>query len=187
MINLSTCQERVLGLLVTAGIPHKIMGGYPRDLYLGEEPKDCDIAVFGTTPQEVAKLGNELEACGLIKEAHIGSTSMGGDARLIAVYGLIACIDIICWQPNYRTWLDVAQEFDFNLNMFVMQQMGKCPLLGIDQYEPQFVGDNFGTLEFQRSNTISELRLAKMQAKARDFHWEVDEDMALPNQETPGV
>ena len=151
------------------------MGGFPRDLHFGVEPKDFDIAVYGTLPGKIVELANELRGLGLMVEEHINKPSMGNsDIRLIAVFGVINGIDIICWETRYRTWHDVVSNFDFNVNMFVLQDVGD------GNYATNYVGDNYGVLKFQRTNTIDDLRLAKIQAKARDFHWEVDEDMALP-------
>lgn len=175
MTRLSTSQSAVLRLLVGLEIPHKVMGGFPRDLHFGVEPKDFDIAVYGTTPYKIVDLANELRKQDLMVEEHINKPSMSaGDTRLIAVFGVADGIDIICWEEHYRTWYDVVSNFDFNLNMFVLQHVG------LGRYNTNYVGDDYGVLKFQRTNTIDDLRLAKIQAKARDFHWEVDEDMALP-------
>lgn len=178
---LSTEHESVLGVLESLDIPYKVMGGYPRDLALGlGTPKDLDIAVYNCSNGKIGRLHALLKALGLVDMVHAEPPSLNADPRLKMVINTTVGADIICWGDDYTHWWDVCKGFDVNLNLFVLHHMATVHVgagAGRKLYSPVFVGDNYGTLELISPLTVTELRLAKVQAKARDAGWIVDEDM----------
>ncbi len=172
----------VVNLLNRLDLDYIIAGGYPRDISLGVEPKDMDIAIYNYTDEALNKLRNFLELHKMLGTVYTNSSMSDRDPRIDCVittneeYDL----DFIVWNEVYDSYDKILDNFDVNLNQFILQKM----IVG-DGYVPIFVGNDFGTLVELRGDvvtTATEERRYKMQQKALSFGWNVPNPIENPNE-----
>lgn len=98
-----------------------ILGGYPRDLHHGRNPKDMDVCIFNFHSYDNAecvlldKLIHKLTFAGLIDSIY-SKVSAEGDSRVYTTIKLTCGMDLIVW--NARDKWDVLSNFDFNINQY---------------------------------------------------------------------
>lgn len=148
-----------------------ILGGYPRDIALGREPKDMDICVYNYHPTDQAEItfSNVLKAWleerNMIAEAHDKMHPSNPDkSRIYHVVTLKCGVDIIFW--NAKTKWEVIHRFDFNINQYELAVQD-------DSWTPIFHGNNHGVLQHVRAaNEILPERLDHIIDIADSFEWD---------------
>ncbi|NRA77151.1 MAG: hypothetical protein HRU18_02990 [Pseudoalteromonas sp.] len=122
-----------------------IAGGFPRDIYLGNAPRDIDIIVAQQGYKEFSldilfKIEQFLKTLGNV-ETHLDYDDSQAKNEAISVCFKIPelCIDIILFSRGYDTFQSVIQSFDANINMFILDSVDG---------QVKFLGQNQGTLEF---------------------------------------
>ena len=153
------------------GIPYKIAGGYARDKYLGIPPKDIDVFIHyekdlvKNIAGMLSNLGFSYETFGDLEEGFTeqdandyGAPIKNGVSNVIKIGGHV---DLIFVQHSLT---NVCKKFDYNLNQFELNVMGKAI----------FKGKDFGILKVNNSKGISEQRADKIEKKAEKLGWSVD-------------
>lgn len=155
----------VATVLSNLNIPNVVMGGYPRDLASGREPKDLDICVYSTDIHSkswkvLVSMLNELD---MLDSRFLGMPEYQ-DSRVLEVIKLKCKIDIVVW--NRQSILEIINSFDYNINQWLL----------IDE-RPTFFGDNFGVLTQIKAEgyNVSELREQHIIAIAQELNWDVEE------------
>lgn len=144
-------------LMEHSGIAFIVAGGYPRDLYVGKEPKDLDIFVVDMNAVErmLYSVNITYVPCPYYSDDE-------NDYRIKRVIK-IGNIDIIeCNERCENPINQVLDYFDFNINQFVL-------INGI----PTFVGENYGTLERCSDVELPEQRINHIKNKAIERGWDV--------------
>lgn len=144
-----------------------IAGGYPRDLWMERAPKDIDIIVAATDIDEVLEIllaSTDNSDDWEYFEDGASNDQPEPDDRLLAVFSnKIIGIDVIVYSaPTLRRALE---EFDYNINQFILQLNG----------DPIWVGTpgTFGVLTAVRPEYVGDTRRTKMGVIAADCNWSV--------------
>lgn len=148
-----------------------ILGGYPRDLAMGREPKDLDICVYNYHPTDTAEikfskiLQSWLEERNMIREAYDEHhPSAQQDCRVYHVVSLHCGVDIIFWDADTK-W-EVINNFDFNINQYELA-------LSADNFTPIYHGNNHGILQFVRPHDdLTQERVDKITGIADSLGWD---------------
>lgn len=154
--------------LTNWGLEWAILGGYPRDLHHGVEPKDLDIIIYNTDYISKGQLRDIMEelAPNLITSHE---ASMCGSPRLIKVitYNIEGTtVDLIFWNGIYDTLQKVVDNFDFNINQYILDPT---------TMQTKFLGKNEGVVEIINSEAISLTRRLRIESKAKELRWKLDE------------
>lgn len=169
---MSITRDEVLRALYIAeelsahGFSVHVAGGFCRDVYFGEAPKDIDIVVSQKSihddPAEAYEmLGEILTRLGV---THLGFRKYGEGSsdRLIGAYKCTGNLDVVLYETRWAH--EAVDSFDFNLNQFVLQRR--------DNFEEAYVvyaGDtSYHELTPVRED-YSAAREAKMRAKFIDL------------------
>jgi len=146
-------------LLDRLGVNYIIAGGYPRDIFFGKIPKDCDIFV-----DDLDRITRQLDMMGISNQqfpSYIAEDVVTHTSRISGVTKLDNNIDIIGMSFLALHPLDqVMKYFDYNFNQFIM--INESPI---------FVGDAFGTLTRTSDEPLTDLRKARMIGKAKLENW----------------
>lgn len=141
-----------------------IAGGFCRDVYFSEPPKDMDIIVAGA---EMESIDAALTSLGVVHQGFHMYNEASGD-RIIGGFKCEGNVDIVLY--NVATALTAVEYFDFNLNQFVL--MG-------DEFDTAYVvyaGDtSWHELEPVRKDYSME-RFGKMREKFINLTWRYPEN-----------
>ncbi|AFO12310.1 hypothetical protein PhiS1_21 [Pseudomonas phage Phi-S1] len=145
--------------LRASGIQAGIAGGFARDIYFGKAPKDIDVVVTDCSWERLQEFIEETKMVAVPFRIY---NEAKGD-RLIGGFKCLNEIDIVLY--DCRTLGDAIDNFDFNLNQFMVRELH----LGIDHAIVQFVGEkHWSTLEPVRPDFTFE-RECKMREKFIDL------------------
>lgn len=149
-----------------------IAGGYPRDLLLGREPKDLDIIVADLNDFGLELVHAALKDIGCVLEIFSDNPpSAKGNPRVKAVIKAAEDIDIIFWDNSFKTIQDIVNNFDFNINQFVLDLRWEHP--------SYFLGDiaDYGKLVQIRESefAVSQKRKLKVIKIAEELNWSTEE------------
>tara|TARA_R110000850_G_scaffold205499_3_gene331655 strand:- start:1381 stop:1908 length:528 start_codon:yes stop_codon:yes gene_type:complete len=169
MLHESTIYKLVLEVAHKHEINIAIAGGYPRDIALGRTPKDLDLVSWSENGnfKNWHDFEEELKANDLVIESwDLNPPSAVDDTRVESVLKLKGNIDVILWGSQYGSLEEVVDNFDFNINQWVLFKHG-----------PIFLGKNYKVLTqlcgFEY--TVSEDRVLKMINIAKELNWSTEE------------
>ena len=154
-----------------------VAGGYPRDLANGLTPRDCDIVAYGFGSSAAIyefqqRLSNFVLGLGVYSTESCGSEYVNN--RIEGVVKTTEDIDIILWNPEHQTVQDVIDNFDFNINQYIMVQT----FSGV--YIARFKGMVFGVLHQLRNSDVTPERKSKMIYHALLMDWKVPQELLRP-------
>ncbi len=170
--------HQVCAMLEAFGFNVMVSGGYPRDLFYGETPKDVDIAVYniGDKTTELATITEVFRKAGWLTHEFLNAPSLSepSEKHIFTVLKLEHDVDVICFNPDITTEREVLDTYDYNINQFVATWQDLIYDLppGI-----LFKGEDGGVLRrLNDSDTIRETRAQKMEDYANRVGWLVDAD-----------
>lgn len=142
----------------------RIAGGFCRDVYFGETPKDIDIVVASQSihddPAEAHRmLGDILTYLGV---HHLGFRmySEGTSDRIVGGFKCVGNIDVVLY--DCKDTFEAIDSFDFNLNQFVLMGLSGTHA---DSFKVMFAGHkHWRDFEAVRED-FTEERRQKMLAK----------------------
>ena len=170
-----TAYFRVLtDFLDRSGVLWSVAGGYPRDLANGLTPRDCDIVLFGfgSSPaiyQFEQGLVDFVHSLGIYSAETCGAEYE--NPRIGGVIKTTENIDLISWSPEHQTVKDVVDNFDYNINQYIMAR----GLSG--EYLIRFQGLDFGVLQQLRNSDVTPERKSKMIEHALRMDWKVPPEL----------
>ena len=160
--------KRVLGIHLTEWA---IAGGNPRDAKHGIGARDTDIIVVDNG--EVTNMIRAFHKLGYQYTVFDNTTgNTYEDGRITHVLKLTEFnVDIIVWHPDYESIQAIVDNFDFNINQYIVD----------DDNEIAFVGKNEGTLEMldgymERCENVA-ARGVYMIEKAEQLGWIVPDEL----------
>lgn len=187
MIHKSNEFNAIMALASEFGLTNVIAGGYPRDLALGRTPKDLDICVYNITQNTWDEFKSQVYLYDLVEEEiDVNPPSSTGDNRVTDVLKIKGNIDIVLWNDSFEYMKDVVDNFDFNINQWILSF--PCDYNG-EPYDveptPVFIGDFklYGKLTqiFATGFFVSDCRRAKIENLAKEFNWSIE----CPMNKTP--
>ncbi|CBZ41996.1 nucleotidyltransferase [Pseudomonas phage phi15] len=105
--------------LEALGFSVVIAGGFCRDVYFGEPPKDIDIVVAGANREDpMASVALALATLEVTCQAFHVYNGASSD-RLIGGFKCTGNVDVVVY--DIRDALDSPEHFDFNLNQFMLK------------------------------------------------------------------
>lgn len=176
---MSITRDEVIAALDVAqklrGLGYSVMiaGGFCRDVYFGEMPKDLDIVVAagpGTSANHSDIHETLAGALSDIDVVHLGFrmyTESASD-RLIGGFKCAGNLDVVLY--DVRTAPEAVEAFDFNLNQFMprgvpgVDHIGRVEVIVVHQNELVEVRSDF-----------SEARKGKMKEKFLNLTWRFPE------------
>lgn len=176
---MSITRDEVIAALDVAqklrGLGYSVMiaGGFCRDVYFGEMPKDLDIVVAagpGTSATHSDIHETLAGALSDIEVVHLGFrmyTESASD-RLIGGFKCAGNLDVVLY--DVRTAPEAVEAFDFNLNQFV--------LMHDDDFDSAYVvyaGDTSWHELVEVRSDFSEARKGKMKEKFLNLTWRFPE------------
>ncbi len=156
------CKD-ILQVLTLADLDFAILGGYPRDLKYGIEPKDLDIVIWGD------RKGFDLSKLGYVETELDRMPDEYGDPRIDFVIKL-GKIDVIFWNEGYETLEEVVANFDHNISQYQLTSA-----LGT----VYFLGENEGSLRQVRRDNVSPRRIERVKDVARRIGWAIGPPVAI--------
>lgn len=178
--------EKVLKLIAQHTFGCVVAGGYPRDIHFGLKPKDIDICMYNFHPDDYAErvlldsLFHKLQDYKVINISSLFDDKdeeyIVNDARVYAVWNLPELgVDIILYNDCYQ-WSDVVNQFDFNLNQFIIPSTSPDnhhrtgePFTPDMQEDPLFVGSHNYSKLVQIKDNLTPDRVAKIKSKHRSL------------------
>ena len=155
------------------GLTYAIAGGYARDTFYNQAPRDLDIAVTGLKTEgqvqdAIGALHNWAKDHDILLEIFTNGKYEEYDFDgLAAVIKCIGGIDIVIWNQGWDLAKVMTKGFDYNINQFYI------PVPGL---RPVFVGDIYTAgilLPLDSEQEVTPLREVRMKEKARDIGWEI--------------
>lgn len=180
MIHKSNEFNAIMALASEFGLTAVIAGGYPRDLAFNRQPKDLDICVYNTTKKAWDEFVRQMYVYDLVQELyeHISAPSRTEDDRVYEVIQAKGNIDIILWEDRFESMEDVLNNFDFNINQWILSF--PCDYDGSPYTQdpmPLYVGtpSDYGELIDIRNDgySVSNCRRAKMENLAKELNWSI--------------
>ena len=156
--------------LRASGIQAGIAGGFARDIYFGKAPKDIDIVVTDCSWERLQEFIEETKMVAVPFRIYNEAT---GD-RLIGGFKCLNEIDIVLY--DCRNLGDAIDNFDFNLNQFVV--MRDEP---IESAYVVYAGDTSWHELTPVREDYSVARFGKMREKFINLTWRYPENEGTPN------
>ncbi|WCD55425.1 hypothetical protein LABOLPEG_00023 [Pseudomonas phage phi 21A] len=140
-----------------------IAGGFARDVYFMEPPKDLDIVVAGASMEDVRYALDTLDVIHVPFHVYNGASS----DRLLGGCKCVGNVDVVVY--DVRTAAEAPLHFDFNINQFVV--LGS----DFDTAYAVYAGEtNWHDLEAVRTD-FSQERRNKMHEKWLNLSWRYPE------------
>lgn len=153
--------------LEALGFSVVIGGGFARDVYFGEPPKDIDIVVAARTwPDPIGDVKGALEHLEVTAQAFHVYNGASSD-RLIGGFKCVGSVDVVVY--DIRDALDAPNHFDFNLNQFLLKGAD------FDSAYVYYVGDTSWHELAPVRQDYSDDRKAKMHEKWLNLTWRYPE------------
>jgi hypothetical protein len=154
----------IVAALAVVGIQAVIAGGYARDIALKRTPRDIDIIVPRADELAVFMALLDIHLDWVHYAEGASCTQPEVSDRLKAVFSCKELgIDVIMYRAS--TVMDCLDEFDFNINQFIL-------LNGL----PEFMGEAYGFTLSVRGDDVTEERYAKIEALANEVGWPMSRD-----------
>lgn len=156
---------QVLKRLDHYNIPFVIAGGYPRDIALGNKPNDIDIFILHkkSTHTEVFLLYMEdaYHKCSCHEYDDTDFNSYKYDVKGTQINIIVDHVS--------DSVIDVINDFDFNINQFVLTSSRYY-----ESFCVQYLGGSFGKLQVVSKGSVTEERMSRFKQMAKDTGWLVD-------------
>lgn len=144
-----------------------IAGGFCRDVYFNENPKDMDIVIAVDGREDMDRVDQALKALEVTAQGFYMYNESTTE-RIVGGFKCVGNVDIVLYLVDQA--VNSVEHFDFNLNQFVM--------LGPYDLESAYVvyaGDtSFHELTAVRKD-FSDARFGKMREKFIDLTWRYPE------------
>lgn len=138
-----------------------VAGGYSRDSYHGEEPRDVDIIVYRWMKSDPVHIAHVYK--GMLKPITILDAGYDHE-RIKDVISVTNNIDFIFW--GYDSWEECLSNFDVTLNQYITLNPGKLNQLHY------YVGGKEGVLDFVRPGIVLTLkRMRRLEELALKYNW----------------
>lgn len=161
--------EKFTNKLTAWGLEWIILGGYPRDLHHGVEPKDLDIIIYNTDYISKGLLRDiESELYPLTFKEHEASNL--GDNRVMKVltYKIEdTVVDLIFWNGKFKTPESVINNFDYNINQYHLDPRNMVTT---------FLGENEGIVTKVGNQYINFDRRFVIAQRANNLGWKLPDN-----------
>lgn len=169
-----TQEAAALLLSIDANVPPgggvALAGGYPRDLYFGNQPKDMDFVFYGLTANEFVAAFNMWvgRTSGELSYEVFGEGDYNGADQIIPMVIKVTYegrqMDFILY--DCPTLAGIMYNFDHTVNMFSARYSSEY------KFELLYHGREWGVCTRNANTTCTDERAARMRELARQIDWE---------------